>query len=152
MKSYLNNEKFGWSMDTSFDRVIDHCMRAKRKDQQGTWITDIIKTSFQQLHEMGYAHSVEIWQEEKLVGGLYGLSLGKIFFGESMFAHVSNASKFALIKLAQWLKDRNFWLIDCQQDTAHLRTMGSQLISKEDFFEILKRNALQETLLGPWVK
>lgn len=99
---------------------------------------------------MGYAHSVEIWDGDELVGGLYGLAIGKIFFGESMFANKANASKFGFIHLAKYLERQGFELIDCQQDTPHLRSLGAELIDKETFFAALKRNMLYPDKYSNW--
>jgi leucyl/phenylalanyl-tRNA--protein transferase len=123
-----------------------------RDDQERTWITPELIKSFGQLHEKGYAHSVEVWQDEELVGGLYGLAIGKIFFGESMFTKASNASKFALIALCKFLHQKGFEVIDCQQETAHLMSMGAELISKEGFFERLKKNLLLPDNNGKWAE
>ena len=150
MRTYLNSDKFRWSIDESFGQVIEQCKTKKRDEQGGTWITEPLKKAFVELHNRGYAHSVEVWEGDNLVGGLYGMSLGKVFFGESMFAHTSNASKFALIKLSEWLEERGFWLIDCQQETDHLMSMGAELMDKKDFFDLLKKNIFENSLMGPW--
>jgi len=130
--------------------VIDHCAMQKRDGQDGTWITDELKQAFVQLHEMGHVHSVEVWEDGILVGGLYGLALGKVFYGESMFAHKSNASKYGFISLITLLREKSFELVDCQQDTPHLRSFGADLITKEDFFNKLKLNVLEEGFIGKW--
>jgi len=95
---------------------------------------------------------VEVWQEDELVGGLYGLALGKIFYGESMFANVSNASKYGFIQLTSWLKERGFWVIDCQQRTQHLLSMGAETISADRFMDLLRKNVMEENSIGEWVK
>lgn len=150
MKQLLNREAFRVSIDTAFEEVISACAKQKRQNQSGTWITDELRNSFIQLHEMGYAHSVEVWDAEDLVGGLYGLCLGKIFYGESMFAHKSNASKYGFIKLIQILKEKSFDLVDCQQDTPHLRSFGAELMHRQDFFLALKQNSFKEGHVGKW--
>ena len=150
MKPYLNGNKFSVTFDTKFSEIIERCKSKKRPGQDGTWITQKIKSVFQELHEKGIAHSVEVWQNKKLVGGLYGIALGKIFFGESMFADVSNASKFGFIKLVQILKQKGFELIDCQQETQHLISLGAETISKEYFYNRLRKNIFQKTLMGTW--
>lgn len=142
MRSLLNGNRFSLTYDTCFHDVLIACKEIERHGHKGSWIHQIIESSFLQLHEMGYAHSVECWEGEELVGGLYGLSIGKVFFGESMFAKKSNASKFALIKLAEKLKTQGYTMIDCQQDTPHLRSLGAELISKEQFMQELKLNVL----------
>ena len=146
MRSLLNGNRFKISYDTCFHEVLKSCKEIERYGQDGTWIHQTIESSFLKLHEMGYAHSVECWEGSDLVGGLYGLSIGKVFFGESMFAKKSNASKFAFIKLAEKLDQQGFTMIDCQQDTAHLRSLGADLISKEQFFKELKLNVLNPDL------
>jgi leucyl/phenylalanyl-tRNA--protein transferase len=103
-----------------------------------------------QLHKKGYAHSVEVWLDNELVGGLYGISLGKVFFGESMFAKVSNASKFGFISLVNQLKQKGFLLIDCQQETKHLESLGANAIKRKDFIDILNHNNIEETYIGSW--
>jgi len=150
MKQLLRRKAFSITIDTVFERVIDHCASQKRENQDGTWITDELKNSFIELHNKGYAHSVEVWDEEQLVGGLYGLALGKVFYGESMFALKSNASKYGFITLINLLKDKSFKLVDCQQDTPHLRSFGAELMRKEDFHAALKQNTLIENYQGKW--
>jgi leucyl/phenylalanyl-tRNA--protein transferase len=108
--------------------------------------------AYVEVHQMGYAHSVEVWQNEELVGGLYGISLGKVFFGESMFARTSNASKFGFITLVQKLKEKGFTLIDCQQQTQHLGSLGARPISREKFLQYLDDNKNVETLTGSWAQ
>lgn len=152
MRRYFNQDIFSCTFDTAFELVIKHCRNKSRKGQDATWITDDIEQSFIELHHRGYAHSVEVWQEDRLVGGLYGMVLGKIFCGESMFADVSNASKYALINLCQYLEKKDFWLIDCQEATKHLKSMGGQLMSKGEYFSKLKRNALISTETEKWIK
>ena len=150
MNRYFNQNIFTCTFDIAFEQVINQCRNKSRKGQESTWITDDIEETFIELHHQGYAHSVEVWQGDRLVGGLYGMALGKIFCGESMFANVSNASKYALINLCHHLKKKDFWLIDCQQATDHLKSMGGQLMSKNDFFSILKKNALITTRNEKW--
>lgn len=108
----------------------------------GTWINGDMVNSYTQLHHKGYAHSVEVWEKDELVGGLYGIAIGKIFYGESMFSFASNASKFGFISLVRLLEQKGFWLIDCQQETNHLMSMGAELIGKEKFWQYLKKNML----------
>jgi leucyl/phenylalanyl-tRNA--protein transferase len=102
------------------------------------------------LHNSGYAHSVEAWQGDKLVGGLYGVSIGKCFFGESMFAEVSNASKAAFITLVNHLKENGFWLIDCQVHTDHLESLGAKLFPRKSFLDILEQNKTEKSWIGKW--
>ena len=150
MRSYLNQDKFEWTVDTAFDQVLNNCRTKTRKGQHGTWITEEMFVAYSRLHEEGIAHSVEVWEEGKLVGGLYGLSIGKIFYGESMFSFRSNASKFALIKLAGLLKEKDFWLIDCQQTTDHIVSLGAEELKKETFYNYLQKNQQEKSLLGKW--
>lgn len=150
MRSIFNLHKFRYTLDTCFERVIQACAGASRPGQNGTWISDAFVDGYIGLHHAGLAHSVEVWQDDELVGGLYGVSLGKIFFGESMFAQVSNASKAGFIRLVQALQQAGFKLIDCQQDTEHLMRLGARNISRELFLEHLEQNGYARTLAGRW--
>jgi leucyl/phenylalanyl-tRNA--protein transferase len=150
MRPYFNQNKFQVTWDQNFEDVIINCQKIDREDQPGTWITSKMLASYIQLHKKGYAHSVEVWLGNELVGGLYGISLGKVFFGESMFAKVSNASKFGFISLVKQLKQKGFLLIDCQQETKHLESLGAAAIKRKDFIEFLKNNEIEETYLGSW--
>ena len=151
MRPYFNQKRFDFSVDRDFRSVIKACQNQKRKGQAGgTWITEDMIEGYSELHDLGYAHSVEVWKGKKLVGGLYGISLGKIFFGESMFSLESNASKFGFILLVQKLKELGFRLIDCQQKTNHLKSLGGRSIPREDFLEYLDQNTREPSLLGSW--
>lgn len=150
MRPYFNQEKFSITFDGCFNTVVDACQKIKRKNQPGTWITEDIKEAYSNLHEMGLAHSVEVWQDEELVGGLYGVSLGRIFYGESMFSRVANASKFGLISLSAILSRRGFKIIDCQMPNPHLKSMGGRYIKRETFLEYLRSNIFEETIQGNW--
>lgn len=152
MRPYFNQNKFQVTFDKQFRSVINACKVSKRGGQQiGSWITNEMLEAYCHLHQLGYAHSVEVISEDgELVGGLYGISLGKLFFGESMFTKVDNASKFGFITLVQKLTERGFWLVDCQQETKHLSSLGAKLISRSLFLEILKKNEKEETLVGSW--
>ena len=142
MRPYFNQNKFRVTFNQNFEDVIRNCKSNDRKGQtSGSWITNDITAAYSRLHDLGYVHSVEVWQDEELVGGLYGIALGKVFFGESMFAKVSNASKFGFISLVQKLQAMNFTLIDCQQETNHLKSMGAAPISREKFMTILEKNS-----------
>jgi leucyl/phenylalanyl-tRNA--protein transferase len=140
MNRYIQQNNFHFSFDTHFESVMLQCKTINRKDQNGSWIHEDVLNAFIKLHQMGIAHSIEIWEENELIGGTYGLAIGKMFCGESMFSKKSNASKFALIQLSRFLISQNFDFIDCQQDTPHLRSMGAELISKKIFFEMLEKN------------
>jgi len=150
MRPYFNQNKFQVTWDQNFEDVIINCQKIDREDQPGTWITSKMLASYIQLHKKGYAHSVEVWLGNELVGGLYGISLGKVFFGESMFAKVSNASKFGFISLVNQLKQKGFLLIDCQQETKHLESLGANAIKRKDFINILNHNNIEETYIGSW--
>ena len=141
MRTYFNNRKFRVTYDTNFKEVIQSCASIPRKFQLGTWITSDMIKAYNRLYEMGCAHSVEVWESDKLVGGLYGISIGKIFFGESMFSYVSNASKFGFISLVCKLKRENYLLIDCQQKTNHLVSLGATGIKRSLFLNNLKINS-----------
>lgn len=123
--------------DTSFTEVMHECGSILRDGQRGTWIIPDIIEAYSTLHEMGYAHSVEAWQDGKLVGGLYGVMIGKMFFGESMFAKVSDASKVAFATLIERLKKEGFTLIDCQIPSPHLKSLGAREISRKEFMQHL---------------
>lgn len=150
MRSVLKKGVFTTTFDTAFDQVIRNCQKSPRKDQDGTWITSEMQAAYCKLHELGFAHSVEVWEEGVLVGGLYGISLGKAFFGESMFSKKSNASKTALIYLVQQLVERNFHFIDCQVYTEHLETMGAKEIPRVEFMEKLAKALQSDSLVGNW--
>jgi len=124
---------FELRIDTAFREVIEACSQTPREGQRGTWITPQIVAAYVELHRRGYAHSVESWHDERLVGGLYGLALGGVFFGESMFAHETDASKVALVHLVAKLQQLGVPLIDCQQETAHLAALGARPIARERF-------------------
>lgn len=130
---------FKVTMDTAFEVVIRNCSEINRAGQQGTWITEEMIGAYVRLHHSGYAHSVESWQNGELVGGLYGIALGKAFFGESMFAIKSNASKVAFVTLVEYLKKLNFSFIDCQVTTEHLKSLGAREISRKKFLQMLKK-------------
>ncbi|MBT8205252.1 MAG: leucyl/phenylalanyl-tRNA--protein transferase [Eudoraea sp.] len=138
MQRLIHADVFEIRVNTAFEEVIKHCAAVPRAGQSGTWITDEMTKAYLHLHHMGIAKSYEVWQDGKLVGGLYGIDLGHVFCGESMFSLVDNASKFALIKLAQELHEKGYGLIDCQLYTSHLESMGAEEISREVYMEILK--------------
>ena len=151
MRPYFNQKKFKVTYDKEFESVMLGCQQAKREGQSGgTWITEDMLEAYIYLHKLGYAHSVEVWKEETLVGGLYGIALGKVFFGESMFAEVSNASKFGFISLVRCLKEEGFSLIDCQQQTQHLASLGAEAIDRDLFLNLLKKNEVEAIGAGKW--
>jgi len=138
MNVLLKKDAFEFSINKAFEKVIRHCKNIKRPGQRGTWITDQVEAAYIRMHQLGYAISAETWQEGALVGGAYGLKLGKIFFGESMFSEISNASKYAFIKLIQNLRQEGVALIDCQVYTEHLQSLGAKMITRTEFIGIVK--------------
>ncbi len=151
MRPYFNQQKFSVSYDREFEQVIHHCQRNHRKGQYGgTWITEEMVQAYTNLHRLGHAHSVEVWQDGELVGGLYGVALGKVFFGESMFTLVSNASKYGFISFVRQLEKEGYRLIDCQQQTRHLASLGAEAIPRGRFLEILKENRVLPLTPGGW--
>jgi leucyl/phenylalanyl-tRNA--protein transferase len=134
----LKKNAFDFTVNTAFGEVIDQCRSITRKDQEGTWITAAVKEAFVKLHELGYAHSAEVWQHGELLGGLYGIRMGKVFFGESMFSKKSNASKFAFTRYVQLLQSEGVSLIDCQVYTPYLESFGARMIDRTRFVEMLK--------------
>lgn len=139
MKQLLKKNDVEFTINKAFDQVINHCKTITRKGQKGTWITDEVKKAYTLLHKKGFAHSAEVWKDGKLVGGLYGIRLGNIFFGESMFSKESNASKYTFIKYVQQLKAEGIELLDCQVYTEHLENMGARMIPREEFVSYLQK-------------
>jgi len=139
MRNVLNKHLFKFSVDKAFPQVIKNCRKARRSGDPGTWISNEIENAYIDLFEKGFAHSAEAWQNNELVGGLYGVLIGKVFFGESMFAKESNASKFAFIHWVKILKKNGIELIDCQIYTQHLESLGAEFISREEFNGLLKK-------------
>ena len=135
MQVLLKRNHFRFTINQAFSQVIHHCQQVKREDQNGTWITDEVEGAYNRLHELGHAHSAEVWQDDRLVGGLYGIRMGKVFFGESMFSLVSNASKYAFISYTQQLIQEGVALIDCQVYTSHLESLGAVMIDRGEFIE-----------------
>ncbi|MEY4937576.1 MAG: hypothetical protein RIS64_3935 [Bacteroidota bacterium] len=151
MRPYFNQQKFKVTFDRHFEQVVRACQQKNRKGQQnGTWISEDIVHAYTRMHALGYAHSVEVWQGEDLVGGLYGMAIGKVFFGESMFAEVSNASKVGFITLVQQLTALGYCMIDCQQQTQHLTSMGATPIKRSLFMKILKKNEAEPDNPTSW--
>jgi leucyl/phenylalanyl-tRNA--protein transferase len=133
LRKRVRRGEFEVRIDTAFDDVIEACARTPREGQRGTWITPEIVRAYSELHRRGYAHSVESWRDGQLVGGLYGLALGRIFFGESMFARETDASKVALVHLVDNLRSLGVPLVDCQQETGHLAALGARPIPRARF-------------------
>ncbi len=150
MKQLLKQKHFSVTFDTRFQEVIKACAQQNRPGQAGTWITEEMLSAYTSLHQMGLAHSVEVWNHNKLVGGLYGVSLGKAFFGESMFFSESNASKFGFIRLVEFLTQHNFEFIDCQIETEHLKSLGASFVPRFQFMDLLQKALDQPTLQGSW--
>lgn len=147
MNKLLRKNKYKVTFDTSFREVISQCANLR---SDGTWITGEMIEAYCKLHDLGFAHSVETWYDENLVGGLYGVSLGACFFGESMFSTMDNASKTALVVLSEKLTEREFLLIDCQVYTKHLESLGAVSISRKKFLDLIEAGLKYETLRGSW--
>lgn len=139
MRNIMNRNIFKLTFNQNFREVISNCQKIKREGQNGTWITNDMIEAYCQLNEMGIAKSVEVWQNDELVGGLYGVDLGRVFCGESMFSKVSNASKMAFIALVNQLKKENYKVLDCQVYNEHLESLGCREIDRIDFMELLKK-------------
>lgn len=150
LKKAIKNSNLEIVADRDFKRVIQCCQKSTRPEQNSTWITDELIEGYCTLHRQGYAHSIEAYRSGKLVGGLYGVSLGSMFFGESMFYHENNASKICLVTLAANLKLWQFNLIDCQMNTQTLEKFGAQAMSKERFIAQLKESQKRPSKIGPW--
>lgn len=136
MKQLMRSKRFRVTRDQNFNGVIEACASIERKGEAGTWITREMINAYIELHELGHAHSIEIWEKDKLAGGLYGVELNGVFCGESMFSHVSNASKLAMITLCE---TKNLRMIDCQMHTSHLESMGAGFISQNEYLNILQQ-------------
>ncbi len=145
----LRREQFTVTMDRDFAAVISECA-APRRGQAGTWITKTMRDAYLRLHREGHAHSVECWQEGELVGGLYGVAIGRIFFGESMFARVPDASKVAFVRLVGQLEDWGYPLIDCQVHTEHLASLGASPLPRDEFVGMLERYCGSEPAQARW--
>ena len=150
LRKTLRNGSFTIRFDSAFDRVIEACAAPREEDAPGTWITPAIRAAYTELHTLGYAHSVEAWHEDELVGGLYGVALGPVFFGESMFTRRSDASKVCLVHLARYLEARKFIVIDCQMTTAHLLSLGANEMSRAAFAALLARSIEDTPPCGLW--
>ena len=138
MKQLLKKEAFSVTYNQCFEEVISHCKKIPRKNQEGTWITDEMLSAYTTLHKTGYAHSVEVWESGKLVGGFYGIKIGACFFGESMFSTTSNASKYGFICFVQSFSEE-IKIIDCQIHTSHLESLGAELIKRSTFLDELDK-------------
>ena len=147
LRRRLRQNQFEVRIDSAFNQVLEACSGA-REDQDGTWITPEMKAAYQRLHLLGYAHSIETWQDDRLVGGLYGVAIGRLFFGESMFHRVTDASKVALAWLCRLMRSHQCPLIDCQVETGHLLSLGARNIPRDDFVRWLNEYCYPPA--GPW--
>ena len=146
----LRKEPYTITLDTAFLQVIDACAAVERPNQEGTWITSEMRSAYNALHEKGYAHSCEAWQDGVLVGGLYGLSVGRLFSGESMFAHAPDASKIAFVHLVRQLDAWGYPLIDCQLHTQHLARFGAKEIPRKDYLQTIATLIDLPGRIGAW--
>ena len=142
MRKILNNRTFDVTFDEDFEGVIRGCSEKERPGQNGTWISEDIIEAYTELHRLGWAHSAEAWQDGELAGGCYGVLMGRAFFGESMFARRSNASKAAFLSLAEKLFESGLAFIDCQVITKHLQSLGGEELSRKDFLALLEKNRI----------
>lgn len=150
LRKLLRQQPFEITLDLAFEQVIAACAKTKRPQGEGTWLVSDMIEAYMDLHEIGLAHSVEAWQEGKLVGGLYGVSLGRAFFGESMFHHVPNASKAAFATLNRFLESWAFHFVDCQQATPHMLKFGAQEVGRREFLCRLREAIQHPTRKGRW--
>ncbi|MGJ8689932.1 MAG: leucyl/phenylalanyl-tRNA--protein transferase [Gammaproteobacteria bacterium] len=148
MRKILRKQPYRVTLDTAFQEVIEHCADVREDD--GTWITPEMQEAYCQLHEQGVAHSVEVWEDDQLVGGLYGIAMGQLFFGESMFSLRDNASKIGFIRLVEQLQAWQYQLIDCQVPSEHLRSLGAEDMPRDVFLEHLQRCKSLPGREGPW--
>ena len=149
LRKTMRSGRFVVTADRAFSAVMSGCAEP-RGDSEGTWITTEMRAAYARLAALGYAHSIEAWQDEQLVGGLYGVAIGRIFFGESMFARVSDASKVAFATLVRQLQQWQFRMIDCQMPTAHLASLGAREIPRPDFLAEVERAVRQPPVPAPW--
>jgi leucyl/phenylalanyl-tRNA--protein transferase len=152
LRQIINKNMFKISMDNAFEDVIKSCASVNKKKHNGTWITEKMIDAYINLHNSGFAHSVESWHEGELAGGLYGVSLGGAFFGESMFSKKSNASKIAFVHLVQQSIKWGFGLIDCQVTTGHLMSLGAKEVPRSEFMKMLKQALKMPTRRGTWMQ
>jgi leucyl/phenylalanyl-tRNA--protein transferase len=150
LKQSVKKQQFSVTIDKAFEKVIRNCSKTPRKGENGTWITHDMKNAYIRLHKAGFAHSAEAWLDGQLVGGLYGVALGKAFFGESMFHHVTNASKVAFYHLVGKLSNWDFKIIDAQVYTNHLESLGGEMIPRSQYLQILESALLNDDNVGSW--
>ena len=149
LRRTIRSGQFAVTLDRAFEAVVEGCA-APRRDQDGTWITDDMLRAYTRLAQLGYAHSVEAWEQETLAGGLYGVAIGRVFYGESMFSRRSNASKVALAHLARQLERWRFVVVDCQMATGHLASLGAREIPRGDFLRSMRAGIAQPGVPAPW--
>jgi len=150
LQKLLNKHKYIIKFDTDFELIVGNCQKIKRKNQDGTWILDEVASAYIEIYKMGFAHCVGVYDDEELIGGLYGISIGGMFCGESMFSKVSNSSKIAFYYLVQKIIDYGFDFVDCQIPTQHLRNFGASEISRSRFLSILDEALLKKSYLYNW--
>ena len=149
-KRVLRNKGFEVRFDTNFEAVITHCGNVPREGQEGTWLTKEMKEAYIEIHDMGFAHSIETYYEDELVGGLYGIAMGRGFFGESMFSLMPNASKVAIKALSSICEKKSYDFIDCQVETPHLINWGAKLVERDSFLNMLEETLTKTTDFGSW--
>jgi leucyl/phenylalanyl-tRNA--protein transferase len=150
LKKIIKQDKFHLTIDTAFDQVVNACAQIRIDKNEGTWIVQEMIDAYCRLHDAGFAHSVEAWYQGELAGGIYGVSLGKCFFGESMFSRISNASNITLVKLVEYLKTLSFDMLDCQITTEHLIRFGAREIQRDVFLKQLEQSLEATTRQGRW--
>ena len=150
MARLLRQGSFRFTLDEAFEGVIHACAVTPRRGQVGTWITEDMELGYRRLRELGFAHSCEVWNGDQLVGGLYGVCIGRMFFGESMFSHEDNASKAALITLSGFLREQEFDMMDTQLHTPHVERMGGRAIPRSEFLQIVRERVERPALNGSW--
>ena len=143
LRKRLKKQDYEIRCDSAFREVVEACAFTPRPEQDGSWITEEMITAYCELHALGYAHSTEVWMEGRLAGGIYGVGIGKMFYAESMFHHVTDASKIALVHLIWKLHEAGYGLIDCQMKTSHLASLGAREISRDEFIEEITRLSAQ---------
>ncbi|MCZ4409543.1 leucyl/phenylalanyl-tRNA--protein transferase [Cryomorphaceae bacterium 1068] len=150
MRPYLNSDEYIFTLDTAFEQVMKSCANAPGRGKSRTWISEEMMNVYTSLHQMGVAHSAEVWRDGELVGGLYGVSLGRAFFGESMFSIEKNMSKLAFIRFCRLLEERDFDFVDCQVPTSHLESLGAENISRTEYLRLLRKALEAPTQTGRW--
>lgn len=150
LRRVVNSGRFSISSDNAFVRIIQNCAETKRRGWSGTWLVPEMIDAYIRLHEAGVAHSFEAWQKSRLMGGIYGLALGKAFFGESMYYRAPDASKTALVHLMIFLRENGYHFMDCQQTTGHMLRFGAREVSRKDFLTQLEAAVAQKGITGKW--